>query len=83
MVNHHNLYTEMFINESLNGSHHLMLKFFFSITSYISPELVEALIQFPSLTTILDLAAQYWAMSWTLTIGIKISVHLQIGVIQK
>lgn len=56
---------------------------FFSIISYISPELVKTLIQFPSLMTILDLALRYWEMSQTLTIDIKISVHLQIGEIQK
>lgn len=42
-----------------------------------------ALIQFLALMTILDSSLQYSAMSWTLTISIRINVHPQVGEIQK
>lgn len=44
---------------------------------------IAALIQFLALITILDSSGQCSAMSWTLTISIRINVHLQVGEIWK
>lgn len=47
------------------------------------PEGEAALIQFLALMTILHSSVRCSAMSWTLTISIRINVHLHVGEIKK